>query len=302
MVYRVIYILVVLIGLISCNKDAEIISDNDAPYYDGIPTVLLENYVNRLYIDLIGREPLDEEMNTDVEFLRANEITVEIRDSLIYKLQFSTIFIEGDSSYKKAYFHRLYEMFKVRLLEGASNAYINSRAGSLLHSYQIDSIAGNMVEANKKLLAYNNLNDIIASEAAYTNGVISINEMHRRMIYNSVYDQINMNTFNFINAVFDNLLFRYPSTYEFDECYKMIEDNTNQTLFFQSGSTKYDMTVIVTESSAFAEGLVNWSYITLLGREANASERDKLVKEFAQHGSFQKMQRSIMTLDEYAHF
>ena len=29
-----------------------IISDNDAPYYDGVPTVI-ENYINRLFIDLI---------------------------------------------------------------------------------------------------------------------------------------------------------------------------------------------------------------------------------------------------------
>ena len=54
-----LYILIFLIGLLSCKKDIEIINDNDAPYYGEIPTLLLENYVNRLYIDLLGREPLD---------------------------------------------------------------------------------------------------------------------------------------------------------------------------------------------------------------------------------------------------
>ena len=75
---------------------------------------MLENYVNRLYIDLIGREPLDDEMERDVLYLRDNDVSFGSRDSLILKLQSDTLFIEGDSSYKKAYFHRTYEMLKVR--------------------------------------------------------------------------------------------------------------------------------------------------------------------------------------------
>ena len=34
-----------------------------------------------------------------------------------------------------------------------------------------------------------------------------------------------MNTFNFVNAAFDNLLFRYPTQNEFNNSYFMIEDN-----------------------------------------------------------------------------
>ena len=32
-----------------------------------------------------------------------------------------------------------------------------------------------------------------------------------------IHSDINMNVFNYINAVFDNLLFRYPTIFEFDE-------------------------------------------------------------------------------------
>ncbi len=62
MTNKVFCILFVFLGFLSCKKDIEIIADNDAPYYGELPTLLLENYVNRLYIDLIGREPLDAEM------------------------------------------------------------------------------------------------------------------------------------------------------------------------------------------------------------------------------------------------
>ena len=71
-------------------------------------------------------------------------------------------------------------------------------------------LAGNMINFYKRLLEYNKLNDILKSENQYRNGIISVSELHRRMVYNSIYDDINMNTFNYINAIFDNLLFQIP--------------------------------------------------------------------------------------------
>ena len=296
-----ILIFILISTFLSCKKD-NIIPDNNAPYYGEIPTLLLENYVNRMYIDLLGREPLDDEMLEDVEFLRERDVTIGSRDTLLYKLQSDTSYIEGDSSYKIAYYHRLYNMVKVRLIEGASNEYINSENYNWLFEYEKDSIAGNMIDANKKLLEYNKLNDIIKSEKQYLNKSITIIEMHRRMVYNSVYDNINMNTFNYINAVFDNLLFRYPTTYEFNECQQMIDENSTQLLMGSSGNSKYDMSQIVCNSNEFYEGLVNWSYITFLGREANAQERDNLMNDLIINHDYQKIQRIIMSTDEYAHF
>ena len=286
----------------SCKREDNIIPNNNAPYYGEIPTLLLENYVNRCYIDLLGREPLDDEMIEDVQFLRDNKVTVESREQLLYKLQFDTTFIEGDSSYNQAYFHRLYELVKVRLIEGAANSYINSENANWLFEYEKDSIAGNMINAYKRLLEYNKLNDILKSEKQYRNGVISVSEFHRRMVYNSIYDDINMNTFNYINAIFDNLLFRYPTSYEFNECKLMIDDNSTQILMGASGNCKYDVTTIICNSDEFYEGLVNWSYITFLGREANVQERDELMNNLITFNDYQRIQRIILSSDEYAHF
>ena len=66
----------IILVLFSCKKDDVLIGNNDAPYYGGVPTVLVEFYVNRVFIDLIGREPFDEEMENEVAFLR--KINVEI--------------------------------------------------------------------------------------------------------------------------------------------------------------------------------------------------------------------------------
>lgn len=299
---KLYYIIMIILLATACKKETIVIKNNNAPYYDGIPTVLVEFYVNRLFIDLIGREPLDEEMTAEVKYLRDRDLSMECRDSLILKLQTDTNYIQGDSSYKYAYYHRMYEIVKVRLIEGASNAEINNEIGNSYQNYLVDSIAGEMLDAYKHLLDYHNLNNVIKSESQYYDGTINLKEMHRRMILNDIYDEINMNVFNYINAVFDNLLFRYPSTFEFDESYKMISDNTPQVLLGQSGQNKYDFAEIICNSREFYEGIIQWSYITLLARVPNSEELDRFMNKIYYDDDFQNIQRQIMISDEYAHF
>ena len=306
LVRKSIFVLFFVSCFFSCKKDLPIFSDIDPPYYAEIPTILLENYVNRIYIDLLGREPFDLEMENDVQYLRDNDVAMEYRDSLLIKLQTDTSFIEGNISYKHAYYHWLYETIKIRLLaenpDGISDNYIQYEAGIIYQAYVNDSTNGRWIEANKKLFMYNQLQGIIDSKMQYFHDSITINEMHRRMAFNSIYDEINMNTFNFVNAIFDNLFFRFPTLYERDECYKMIDDNSTQLLLGESGNSKYDLTVIMCGSDEFYEGLINWTYIMLLGREANSVERNSLMLDFVQDNNYQEIQRKIMISDEYAHF
>ena len=298
----VLYIVFVAITIIACKKDAVIIPNNNAPIYSEIPTILLENYVNRLYIDLIGREPLDDEMSSDVEFLRNNDVTLESRDSLIYKLQFETNFVPGDSSYKQAYFHRLYEMVKVRLIEGVSNGHIQTVMNTRYNRYVNDSLGGNMISAHENLIKYYRFKDIISSESDLYYNLIDIKEMHRRMINNPIYDNINMNTFNFVNAAFDNLLFRFPTQYEFNNSYAMIEDEQPYTVLGSSGTNKEDFINIICNTREFYEGIIHWTYLTLIARVPTTTETDFLMNDFYISCDFHKLQRYVMKTDEYAHF
>ena len=291
-----------VITITSCKKDVVVIRDNNAPVYSEIPTILLENYVNRLYIDLIGREPLDDEMSSDVQFLRDNDVSFQSRDSLIFKLQFDTVFIPGDSSYKIAYFHRIYEMVKVRLIEGVSNSHIQTVMNTRYNRYVNDSLGGNMISAHENLMKYYSFKDVINSESAYYNSLINIKEMHRRMINNPIYDNINMNTFNFVNAAFDNLLFRFPTQYEFNNSYAMIEDEQPYSVLGSSGTNKEDFINIICNTREFYEGIIHWTYLTLLARVPTTTETDFLMKDFYISCDFLKLQRYVMQTDEYAHF
>ena len=299
---RIIYISLLLAFLFSCKKDNDIIPNNNAPYYSEVPTILLENYVNRIYIDLIGREPLDIEMEQDVQYLRDADVSQESRNDLLYKLQNDTNYVEGDSSYKFVYYHRIYGMLKARLLEGVSNSYIGSELNNWYSNYENALAAGDILSANKKLLQYNILNDVLLSELQYYHGEIEINEMHRRMIYNSVYDNIHMNTFNYVNAAFDNLLFRFPTQYEFSQTYTMLQDNTSQIVLGSSGNNKEDFSYIITNTREFYEGIIIWSYQTLLARMPTVQELDYLMQVFYIDHDFQWVQRQIMKDDEYAQF
>jgi len=274
-----------LFSFLSCKKETVLIGDNNPPIINNIPLVKIENYVNRVFIDLLGREPLDSELEAETLALRNANLVKDARQLLIEKLQTSTDFIEGDTSYLHAYHQHLYSLAKGRCLEGASDADIN------------DYIAGsNDDEAIEKLV------QVKKSKSDLQTGAISIEKMFGRMINNAVYDDINMNTFNFVRASFDNLLWRYPTNFEFQAGFNMVDFETEEILFGQMGSSREDYTEILINSREMFEGLVIWAYRQLLARDPDTVETVALLDDFYEDKDFTKIQITIMITDEYAGF
>lgn len=299
-----VLLLVMVFCISSCKKEEEPETrpDNNAPSYDGIPTVIVENYVNRLFIDLIGREPLDVEMSAEVANLRAGDLTESARLTLIDKLMFDSTYRPGDSSYYYAYYNRFYEMTKARLLEGASDADISGEQSVAAFNAYSDSLAGNWAgyqqnkEVSDKLLA------VMASQDEYRNGDITLREMYNRMLNNSVYDLINMNSFNFINASFDDLFYRFPTMAEFDASYEMVEYSNPETLFGVAGQNKVEYIIILTNSIEYHEGMIRWAYLNLLAREPSTDEVYDMLSTLYTTQNIQSVQRNILKTDEYANF
>ncbi len=303
---RVIYLVLGFVFLFfnGCKDDPKliIIEDNNPPPYEGIPTILIENYVNRLYIDLIGREPTDAEMQSETDFLKSQGLQQSARYTLISKLQTSTTYQEGDSSFFIAYYHRLYELWKGRFIEGASNEDIESEIGIFEYALLSDSLTGNTqgVEANRTIIR--KFKAVIQSEFQNRNGEIQVQDVFERMLNNALYDKINMNTFNFIRASFQDVFGRYPTDSEYNDCYNVIEYSTAGTLFGLSCSNKDEYISILTHSRESKEGIVRWAYSTLLAREAKTAEVFKAMQDFNTTGNFQKVQADILVTDEYAGF
>lgn len=295
-------ILILALLLAGCSKDPDLVPDNDAPYYSEVSDLLIENYVNRVYIDQIGREPFDTEMAQEVNTLKAADLSFESREAMILKLQTNTDFIPGDLSYKHAYYNRIYEQGKARFLEAASNAEINEVMGPIASGILGDSLNGNWEGVAERHALIDKLRAILNSEEKYMNGEIEISDVCAAMINNAVYDEINMNTFNFVNASFDNLFFRFPTQAEFYSGFNMIEYNQPQSLLGLSGQNKDEYVQILANSREFYEGLIVWSYQVLLAREPSTAETNELMIDLWVDHDLQKVQRAIMITDEYAHF
>ena len=294
----------VLLAVSGCKKDPELIvySNNTAPYYGEIPKVTLDNYINRLFIDLIGREPLNTEMANEENALRANGISISSREQLITKLQLNTAYIPGDSSYKYAYYNRFYELCKARVLEAASNAVINERLGEILYAAKSDSLSGDSLNFSLQKRQAKNLSEVMDCEQDYRMDSVQIKDVFARMVNNAIYDQINMNSFNFINATFNDLFFRFPTSNEFNAAYDMVEYSKASVLMEKSGQNKGDYIQILVNSQEFYEGVIRWIYKDLLAREPSTQELYTEMLTFYKDHNIQKLQMRIMQSDEYANF
>ena len=291
-----------LLLLAACKKDPDISTGNVAPYYNGVPTVVVQNYVNRLFIDLIGREPLDVEMSAETSALESAKLSTDQRIALVNKLMTNTDYIAGDSSYKQAYYQRQYELFKARCLEGASDAIFDQYIGMAQQAAFADSLAGDSVGYQLAKHEVDKLKAVKYVRIEYRNGIIDIREVFRRMLYNQVYDQINMNTFNFVNASFDDLYMRYPTASEFTTAYDMVDTNTPVVLFGQPGQNKADYVTIVTHNNEFHEDMIRWCYHTFLGRDATTYETYQALGDFIATRDLQRVERNILIGNEYANF
>ncbi len=295
-------LLILLLAVLSCTKDQVLVPDNQPPNYEGIPLIKIQNYVNRLFIDLLAREPLDDEMDEFVQELQLAKLAPEARLVQVIRLQTDTSFIVGDTSYQRAYIQNLYNQAKARTLEGVSDSEIKGDAGIFLGGAYKDSLVGNWEGYTEKMKAAERLLTVIRGRSEFQSGQITYDRLFARCVNNSIYDKINMNTVNFVNATFDNLLWRYPTKSELLEGFNMIEYNLPATLFGKLGTSKDDYVEILTNSREMFEGLIIWSYQQLVARRPSSEEAGLLLPDFASHRDIRLIQQKILITDEYANF
>ena len=292
-----------LLFFVSCTKETKVlVEDNNPPEPGTVPTIKVENYVTKLFIDLLGRTPTVAEKNAQVDLLKNAELSFESREILIRKLQNDSTFNEGDSSYKIAYYNRIYHVTKSRLLEGAEDAEFSQRIGNSNFAVNIARLEGDSIAVFRNLEEIERNQNVLNSRIQLRNGEITINQMYARMLNNFAYDVINMNTFNFINASFDDLYGRFPTKEEYDAAFPIIERSEGSVLFGAYVENKTEYCNLLTETSEFYEGMINWTYIQLLGRPANSLELYNRLKEYTISKDYKELQVKILRSNEYAQF
>jgi hypothetical protein len=122
------------------------------------------------------------------------------------------------------------------------------------------------------------------------------------MCYNGIYDDLNMNSFNYVNAVFDNLYYRFPTQTEFNSSYDMVDANSPNLLFSKPGSSKYDFAEIMTNSNEFNDGTVTWAFRTFLARFPSPQELYTYSDHYGNNKDLPYIIKEIVKSDEYANF
>jgi hypothetical protein len=294
---------VFILLLSSCSKEKdEIITGNVPRDYNDVSTVKIENYLNRLYIDLLGREPLNTEKIRDVDSLRKGNLSYDIRKTLITRLMNDTGFVIGDSSYKRAYYQRLYDLTKARLLEGAEDGEFYQIMGNANFALISARLLGDSIGVFSAMATIDRCKNVVESRRKFQLGKITISDMYAYMLDNPVYDVINMNSLNFVNASFDNMFFRFPTRDEFAIAYDIIESGKGGSLFGAFATNKPEYCQILVNSREFHECMIKWCYLSLIGREPNTQESYNLMQDYYLSKDLQKVQTLILATDEYAHF
>lgn len=293
---------ILLVISLGCKKKDYLVCGNEAPNYYGVKTIKVKNYVNRLFIDLVGREPLDTEMDSLVAILEANNLNFATRDAIISDLQTDTTTQSSGDSFKYLYYLRIYELQKARFVEGLPDSEFSGAAGLQDYGAYLDSLFGDLMGYQFKKQQAQLYRDVINSLDEFMNDSITFNEMCLRMCYNGFYDEINMNSFNYVNAVFDNTFYRFPTQSEFNASYNMVEYSSADILFSKSGSSKYDFANIAMNSPAFNDGTVSWVFKTFLARVPSQQELYTYSLHFQINGDLSYIIREVVKTDEYANF
>lgn len=303
LVYQYFLVLTCLLMTLSCTKESLVVVGDNPPYSTfNISDIKIENYVNRIYIDIIGREPLDEELIFEVDRLKAAGLNRATRDSIIYQLMTDTTYKENEFSYKAAYVQNLYNLAKVRCIEGVPDYDIQLKIGILKNGAYTDSLEGNWDNYYSKLSEIRRNQATLDSRQAFYDGHLFYHQMFAFMIDNAIYDIINMNTFNFVRATFDELLWRLPTSQEYQKCFDMIETNQPEEIFGRLGSSKNDYINILTESNEMYEGMIIWCYQVFMSRPPTSGEIVTLLPVYLQTKDINWVIAQILVTDEYANF
>jgi hypothetical protein len=270
----------------ACTKvNIEVIDGNAAPPDSTIETVVLENYINKLYIGLLGRKPLDEELDESLEILRQNNASFENREKMV-----NTVFE------KEGYYQRIFDIAFSDLLSSVDTGYF------VFLSYDYAKLLETLTDPN----AIEALNGELEEIQAVLNILVDFQEnglrvtdMYKRLVDNDPYDEINMGTENFILSLFQYFLNRYPTDSELENATLMINGNSS-VLFYEEGDSKDDFIKIFFNQHEYYEGQVMALYERYLYRKPDSEEMTLLANSYKTSEDYQALQRAILITEEYS--
>lgn len=275
-----------LLLLCSCGDPGDIIivPDNTSPPDLTVPLVVKENFVNRVYISLLGRKPEGTELTGAMGILDKDNASEADRKEVVESILSNPQFRD-----------RQYNIARIDLLNNMDTIDIVSYI-FVFNQYLLDP----QYEPFLDLIYYeiNRLTLLRGAASDYLAQTINRAELHRRMVNNPFYDEINMGTQNFVLSVFEHFLNRYPTASE-EQNAILMADGFYSVLFGEEGNSQEDFLEILTESDAYLEGQVLDVFESFLFRQPNSIEMAAGTTLFRQTGSYDELLTSILITQEF---
>lgn len=284
---RALWLAVVgLFFIASCSKTNDVIVPGNIPPPDHtIDSATIEIYLNKVYVNLLGREPVGNEKQVGMQLLRQDNFSENTRQQFL-----ETVFSKND------YFSNLYTV--------ANHEYLSDLDSS--------EIADQIIIYNLLLtqpqyapfydvLQYevDRMEVLLQTRTDISNQVVNYRQMVQHLADNYFYDQINMGSENFVISTFQNFLFRYPTDSELANGKTMVDGN-NAVLFLQLGKSKTEYLNIFFNSNDYYEGQVRNVFRKYLFREPTSAEEAYYSEIYKSGDNYKLLQKAVLALDEYA--
>lgn len=289
--------LILLLVFAGCKKTEVIeirenlvVSGNAPPDYNGVTTLQVQSYVNRLYVDVKGEQPTFDGLTEKVQYLKDNNLSMSSRETLINEL-FDT----------DEYYINLFNYTSIQLLNGISKVDLEEQV--LFYTFLVDQALSSGDALLAQYFEYEafKMQNVVDASTDLQDGSISINEFYKRFCFNLVYDEINMGSENLVISCFENLFNRYPTIEELSSGVTMV-DSGPAILLLESGDSKEDFLNIVVSNPEFYVGRVFEQFQSLLLRAPTQIEQQTFAEIMIDANSLQALQLSILKTDEYAGF
>ncbi|MEO0469408.1 MAG: hypothetical protein AAF206_07305 [Bacteroidota bacterium] len=271
---------------LSCQDPGEIITvpDNTAPPDVTVSEVIKENYVNKLYISLLGRKPESSELVQGMATLAQDNASTANRAELM-----------DDIFTNPGFGERMYDVARTEMLNNLDTAQISLQIyflTVLLDSPAYEPFYDLIIQETTKL------QELKDTPYDLIDGTIGRIEMHKRCVNNLFYDEINMGSQNFVLAMFEYFFNRYPTEVEERDAIAMVDGFTT-LMFGKEGHSKTDFIQLFFASDDYFEGQVINVYRDFLFREPTSQEMGLHTTSYKQALDYQELLKAILTTDEY---
>lgn len=270
----------------SCKKTETVTVPGNVPPPDTtIDSSTIIIYLNKTYINMLGRKPVGSEQSNAMTLLRAHNFSVADRQAFVQTLfgkpeYNATLYANANNQYLNntdtAQISEQITLFKYYLTQPAYAPYYQS------FNFEINRL------------------DTLLNTLNYMNaGIMDYRTMLKRMANNYAYDQINMGTENFVVSTFQNFILRYPIASELANGENMVNGTTAE-LFLVVGQSKQDYINIFFASDDYIQGQVQLIFQNYLFRKPTSAEFGYYSNIYKSTNDYKQLQLAIFSLNEYA--